>query len=254
MIYQKLTSMHFSNWKQLWLPWRMVMKITNSIKYIRYVYIFPFLSQCHIFNLFSILPFLFFVWILHCVRVHVHSHACSLSMIEFHLVYCQWAIFLQFFQNRKYTCWSDVDQIFTSFLVRSPWFIDYRSNGGSKHHWIDFFLEAARCSISLAFLICVFFSSFLHFLGIYSNHKHMAWLYYIACFLGICTHWINIACLIYICFMLFFSSIFQMLQRFAIVGLSNFYLDVAKDRLYVGYGLYFIFIHHLMIRIHNLMM
>lgn len=178
----------------------------------------------------------------------------SVSMIEFHLVYCQWAIFLQFFQNRKYTCWSDVDQIFTSFLVRSPWFIDYRSNGGSKQHWIDFFLEAARCSISLAFLICVFFSSFLHFLGIYSNHKHMAWLYYIACFLGICTHWINIACLIYICFMLFFSSIFQMLQRFAIVGLSNFYLDVAKDRLYVGYGLYFIFIHHLMIRIHNLMM
>jgi isoleucyl-tRNA synthetase len=28
--------------------------------------------------------------------------------------------------------------------------------------------------------------------------------------------------------------LFQILQRFAIVDLSNFYLDVAKDRLYVG--------------------
>ncbi|RLM80431.1 isoleucine--tRNA ligase, chloroplastic/mitochondrial [Panicum miliaceum] len=31
-----------------------------------------------------------------------------------------------------------------------------------------------------------------------------------------------------------FFKVYQMLQRFAIVGLSNFYLDVAKDRLYVG--------------------
>ncbi|TKW41867.1 hypothetical protein SEVIR_1G346000v4 [Setaria viridis] len=31
-----------------------------------------------------------------------------------------------------------------------------------------------------------------------------------------------------------FYKVYQMLQRFAIVGLSNFYLDVAKDRLYVG--------------------
>jgi hypothetical protein len=29
-----------------------------------------------------------------------------------------------------------------------------------------------------------------------------------------------------------------MLQRFAIVDLSNFYLDVAKDRLYVGYVIF----------------
>lgn len=27
----------------------------------------------------------------------------------------------------------------------------------------------------------------------------------------------------------------QVIQRFAIVDLSNFYFDVAKDRLYVGY-------------------
>ncbi|XP_020172505.3 isoleucine--tRNA ligase, chloroplastic/mitochondrial isoform X1 [Aegilops tauschii subsp. strangulata] len=31
-----------------------------------------------------------------------------------------------------------------------------------------------------------------------------------------------------------FYKIYQTLQRFAIVGLSNFYFDVAKDRLYVG--------------------
>nr|XP_029119414.1 isoleucine--tRNA ligase, chloroplastic/mitochondrial isoform X3 [Elaeis guineensis] len=31
-----------------------------------------------------------------------------------------------------------------------------------------------------------------------------------------------------------FYKIFQIIQRFAIVDLSNFYLDVAKDRLYVG--------------------
>ncbi|KAJ3695585.1 hypothetical protein LUZ60_000962 [Juncus effusus] len=31
-----------------------------------------------------------------------------------------------------------------------------------------------------------------------------------------------------------FYKIFQIIQRFAIVGLSNFYLDIAKDRLYVG--------------------
>lgn len=31
-----------------------------------------------------------------------------------------------------------------------------------------------------------------------------------------------------------FCKIFQIIQRFAIVDLSNFYLDVAKDRLYVG--------------------
>jgi isoleucyl-tRNA synthetase len=36
----------------------------------------------------------------------------------------------------------------------------------------------------------------------------------------------------------FFSSMSQILQRFATVGLSNFYLDVAKDRLYVGYCLF----------------
>lgn len=33
-------------------------------------------------------------------------------------------------------------------------------------------------------------------------------------------------------------SFFQILQRFAIVDLSNFYFDVAKDRLYVGYGVF----------------
>lgn len=31
-----------------------------------------------------------------------------------------------------------------------------------------------------------------------------------------------------------FFKIFQTIQRFAIVDLSNFYFDVAKDRLYVG--------------------
>ncbi|AQK75403.1 Isoleucine--tRNA ligase chloroplastic/mitochondrial [Zea mays] len=31
-----------------------------------------------------------------------------------------------------------------------------------------------------------------------------------------------------------FYKVYQILQRFATVGLSNFYLDVAKDRLYVG--------------------
>lgn len=31
-----------------------------------------------------------------------------------------------------------------------------------------------------------------------------------------------------------FFKIYQMIQRFAIVDLSNFYFDVAKDRLYVG--------------------
>jgi hypothetical protein len=40
-----------------------------------------------------------------------------------------------------------------------------------------------------------------------------------------------------ICFFLF-----QTLQRFAIVGLSNFYFDVAKDRLYVGYAIHLSFI------------
>lgn len=39
--------------------------------------------------------------------------------------------------------------------------------------------------------------------------------------------------------------LFQILQRFAIVDLSNFYLDVAKDRLYVGYGFDILFIGHL---------
>lgn len=31
--------------------------------------------------------------------------------------------------------------------------------------------------------------------------------------------------------------VLQIVQRFAIVDLSNFYFDVAKDRLYVGYVL-----------------
>lgn len=35
-------------------------------------------------------------------------------------------------------------------------------------------------------------------------------------------------------FLLVFSSCFQTIQRFVIVDLSNFYFDVAKDRLYVG--------------------
>ncbi|PKA55411.1 Valine--tRNA ligase [Apostasia shenzhenica] len=35
-----------------------------------------------------------------------------------------------------------------------------------------------------------------------------------------------------------FYKIFQVLQRFAIVDLSNFYFDVAKDRLYVGYAFF----------------
>lgn len=33
-----------------------------------------------------------------------------------------------------------------------------------------------------------------------------------------------------------FVFFFQTVQRFAIVDLSNFYFDVAKDRLYVGYA------------------
>lgn len=31
-----------------------------------------------------------------------------------------------------------------------------------------------------------------------------------------------------------FCSHFQIIQRFVIVDLSNFYFDIAKDRLYVG--------------------
>ena len=31
-----------------------------------------------------------------------------------------------------------------------------------------------------------------------------------------------------------FCFYFQIIQRFVIVDLSNFYFDVAKDRLYVG--------------------
>ncbi|KAL7215297.1 hypothetical protein ACSBR1_027461 [Camellia fascicularis] len=37
-----------------------------------------------------------------------------------------------------------------------------------------------------------------------------------------------------------FFKIFQIIQRFAIVDLSDFYFDVAKDRLYVGY----VTLHH----------
>ncbi|THF96745.1 hypothetical protein TEA_011199 [Camellia sinensis var. sinensis] len=37
-----------------------------------------------------------------------------------------------------------------------------------------------------------------------------------------------------------FFKIFQIIQRFAIVDLSDFYFDAAKDRLYVGY----VTLHH----------
>ena len=100
VICQKLTSMHFSNWKQLWLLWRIVMKITNSLKYIRYVYIFC-LCQFYIFDLFSVLPFLFFIWILQCVCACAFSCIQSVfgSLGQFHLIYCARTIFLL---NRKY--------------------------------------------------------------------------------------------------------------------------------------------------------
>lgn len=58
---------------------------------------------------------------------------------------------------------------------------------------------------------------------------------------AICSGWstldISSAYIVDICF-----SLLQTLQRFAIVGLSNFYFDVAKDRLYVGYGIHPMFI------------
>lgn len=88
--------------------------------------------------------------------------------------------------------------------------------------------------VQLLLCFCSAFRKFFNFLIRISDH--MCCTIVILCD-AICSGWstldISSAYIVDICF-----SLFQTLQRFAIVGLSNFYFDVAKDRLYVGYGVH----------------
>lgn len=93
--------------------------------------------------------------------------------------------------------------------------------------WIS---EAAVIGIYTGYERCIVFLKTACF-AVYNlmSWKHsFGWIY----------HSTNLfVCKIPFCKLIFSDNYFlqQIIQRFAIVDLSNFYFDIAKDRLYVGY-------------------
>ena len=115
--------------------------------------------------------------------LYLNSTMCECMCILMHAV-CIWA---EFYLIYLYTDHHSVKQkVQDRGLLIVGWMIKTLTNR------VFAWKHKVLFNNSLDFLICVF-CSFLRFLGILLNHKHITWLCRAVCLMRICTHPLNIA-------------------------------------------------------------